>query len=138
MYIPHLCDGMICSRSLTHSHTHTHTHTTELVSVAILCLTGVCVYYCSTYYKAVRVGGGGFELWPSGDSVCFFVLCNRLFDSASLTNSLTHSLTGTHTHTTGVSDGTAHRCLLRASSAGPGALGRRGGRQRERQGTYNN
>ena len=20
---------------------------------------GVCVYYCSTYYKAVRVGGGG-------------------------------------------------------------------------------
>ena len=34
---------------------------TALTSILRLVLTlfGVCVYYCSTYYKAVRVGGGG-------------------------------------------------------------------------------
>ncbi len=26
---------------------------------ALIFTTGVCVYYCRTYYKAVRVGGGG-------------------------------------------------------------------------------
>jgi hypothetical protein len=37
---------------------------TALTSILRLVLTfaklfGMCVYYCSTYYKAVRVGGGG-------------------------------------------------------------------------------
>jgi hypothetical protein len=28
-----------------------------IADISFFC-TGVCVYYCSTYYKAVRVGGG--------------------------------------------------------------------------------
>jgi hypothetical protein len=27
----------------------------------------VCVYYCSTYYKAVRVGGGGEDMCATRD-----------------------------------------------------------------------
>jgi hypothetical protein len=31
----------------------------QYVTVTVTVAPGVCVYYCSTYYKAVRVGGGG-------------------------------------------------------------------------------
>jgi hypothetical protein len=35
---------------------------------------GVCVYYCSTYYKAVRVGGGA--------ELCTVTVCHGVFISA--------------------------------------------------------
>ncbi len=53
------------SESLSLSHTHSTTRTSRTAPPSPRSVRGrgervcVCVYYCRTYYKAVRVGGGG-------------------------------------------------------------------------------